>query len=61
MFSLGLAATITGLGLAVVYARRFTTRLSFSGRIAAILPAASALAIVGVGCVLTAKAVAGVA
>ena len=55
-FSLGLAATISGLGLAVVYARRLTSRLAFSGRVAAILPPASALVIVAVGCVLTAKA-----
>ncbi|HEX8074926.1 MAG TPA: sulfite exporter TauE/SafE family protein [Thermoleophilaceae bacterium] len=56
-FSLGLAGTLTALGLAVVYARRLTARLTFSSRIVAALPAASAFAIVAVGCLLTAKAV----
>ncbi len=57
VFSLGLAGTLTGLGLAVVHARRF---LPPAGRLAAVLPAASALLIVAVGCVLTARAVPGV-
>ena len=56
-FSVGLAATLTGLGLLVVYARRVLPRLRMDGRLAAMLPAASALAIVIVGCVLTAQAV----
>ena len=56
-FSLGLAATLTGLGLAVVYAKRIVSRLSFSGRLTAALPAVSAVVIVGVGFVLTAQAV----
>jgi ABC-type nickel/cobalt efflux system permease component RcnA len=55
-FSLGLAATLTALGLAVVYARRLVPRLRLP-RLAAALPAASALLIVGVGCVLTLNAV----
>jgi nickel/cobalt transporter (NicO) family protein len=55
-FSLGLAATLTALGLAVVYARRLVPRLKLP-RLAAALPAASALLIVGVGCVLTLNAV----
>jgi ABC-type nickel/cobalt efflux system permease component RcnA len=60
-FSLGLATTITALGLTVVYARTLLARLDFaSGRAAAALPAVSALVIVVVGCVLTAKAVPGV-
>jgi nickel/cobalt transporter (NicO) family protein len=59
-FSLGLAATITGIGLVVVYARTLLARLNFSGRAAGALPALSALAIVVVGCVLTAQAVPGV-
>jgi nickel/cobalt transporter (NicO) family protein len=57
MFSLGLAGTLTGLGLAVVYARRLTTRLNVPGRLVTALPAMSALVIVGAGCVLTAHAV----
>ena len=60
-FSLGLAATITGLGLTVVYARTLLARVNFGGgRAASALPAVSALVIVVVGCVLTAKAVPGV-
>ena len=55
-FSLGLAGTLTALGLAVVYARRLVPRLKVP-RLAAALPAASALLIVGVGCVLTVNAV----
>jgi nickel/cobalt transporter (NicO) family protein len=57
MFSLGLAGTLTGLGLAVVYARKLTARLNMSGRLVAALPAVSALVIVGAGCLLTAHAV----
>jgi nickel/cobalt transporter (NicO) family protein len=55
-FSLGLAGTLTALGLAVVYARRLVPRLKLP-RLAAALPAASALLIVGVGCILTVNAV----
>jgi len=55
-FSLGLAATLTGLGLAVVYARRVTSRLRVPARVTTALPALSALVIVAVGCLLTAKA-----
>jgi ABC-type nickel/cobalt efflux system permease component RcnA len=57
MFSLGLAGTLTGLGLAVVYARRLTARIDMSGRLVTALPAVSALVIVGAGCLLTARAV----
>ena len=59
-FSLGLAATLTGLGLIVVSARRWIPPRLAAGRLAAVLPATSALVIVGVGCVLTARAVPGV-
>jgi ABC-type nickel/cobalt efflux system permease component RcnA len=59
-FSLGLAATISGIGVAVVHARTLLQRFDFGGRAATALPALSALAIVVVGCVLTAKAVPGV-
>jgi nickel/cobalt transporter (NicO) family protein len=51
-FSLGLAATLTVLGIAVVHA----TRLPVPGRLAAALPTASALVIVGVGAMLTFQA-----
>ncbi len=59
-FSLGLAGTMTGIGLAVVYAQRTLSRLRVPGRLTAVLPAISALVIVVVGCVLTARAVPGV-
>jgi ABC-type nickel/cobalt efflux system permease component RcnA len=55
-FSLGLAATLTGLGLAVVRAGRVLGRLALPARIVGALPAVSALLIVGVGIVLTAEA-----
>ena len=51
-FSLGLAATLTGLGIAVVHA----TRLPMPGRLASVLPTASAFVIVGVGVMLTFQA-----
>ncbi|MGZ8635159.1 MAG: nickel/cobalt transporter [Solirubrobacteraceae bacterium] len=58
-FSAGLAATLTGLGLLVVAAGRVSTRLSGArtGRVHAVLPALSAIAIVAVGLALTAQAV----
>jgi nickel/cobalt transporter (NicO) family protein len=59
-FSVGLAATLTALGLLVVHARRLLPRGRMTGRLATVLPAASALAIVVVGFVLTARAVPGV-
>ncbi len=59
-FSLGLAATITGIGLVAVLARRAFSRVSFEGRLVRILPAVSALVILCVGVVLTAKAIRGV-
>jgi len=58
-FSLGLAATLTALGLAVVYARGITAKWRPQGataRLAALAPALSALIIVVVGVVLTARA-----
>jgi nickel/cobalt transporter (NicO) family protein len=51
-FSLGLAATLTGLGILVVRA----ARVPLPPRAAAIVPALSALLIVIVGVVMTAKA-----
>jgi ABC-type nickel/cobalt efflux system permease component RcnA len=56
-FSLGLACTITGIGLVAVLAKRLFARVSLEGRIVRALPAASALAILVVGVVLTARAV----
>jgi nickel/cobalt transporter (NicO) family protein len=59
-FSLGLATTISGIGVAVVYARTLLQRFERAQSAATVLPAVSALVIVVVGCVLTAKAVPGV-
>jgi nickel/cobalt exporter len=56
-FSLGLATTISGIGLVVVYARSLLARLDFTSRAATALPSLSAVVIVVVGCVLTAQAV----
>jgi ABC-type nickel/cobalt efflux system permease component RcnA len=57
-FSLGLACTLTAIGLLVVYARdRLAQRVNVSGRLATALPAVSALIIIGAGIVLTAQAV----
>jgi nickel/cobalt exporter len=61
VFSVGLACTLTGLGLAVVYAKRLmagaSERLSLRGRVASFVPALSTLVILGLGIVMTAKAV----
>ena len=59
-FSVGLAGTLTALGLLVVYARQALPKVRLDGRLGAALPAASALAIVIVGLVLTVRAVPGV-
>jgi nickel/cobalt exporter len=56
-FSLGLAGTLTALGLAVVYAGRATSRLHVPAWVGTALPALSALVIVVAGLALTAKAV----
>ena len=55
-FSFGLAATITGIGLVAVLARRALGRVSFEGRLVRALPALSALVILGVGVALTVRA-----
>jgi nickel/cobalt exporter len=59
-FSLGLAGTLTALGLAVVHARRFVPPHIAASRAAALMPAASALLVMAVGFVLAARAVPGV-
>jgi ABC-type nickel/cobalt efflux system permease component RcnA len=56
-FSAGLAATLTGLGIAVVHAGRLLGRAHVPARMAALVPALSAALIVVVGLVLTAQAV----
>ena len=59
-FSLGLAATITAIGLVAVLARRLFSRVSLDGRVVRSLPAFSALVIIVVGLAITAKALPGV-
>ena len=60
-FSVGLAGTLTALGLLVVHARGLTSRLGIPGRLVQALPALSALVIIAAGCLLTARALPGVA
>jgi nickel/cobalt transporter (NicO) family protein len=55
-FSLGLAATLTVLGIAVVHASRAATRLPVPGSVVSALPTVSAFFIVGVGVMLTFQA-----
>jgi ABC-type nickel/cobalt efflux system permease component RcnA len=59
-FSLGLAATITAIGLVAVLARRTFGRLSLDGPLVRALPAVSAATILAVGLVITARALPGV-
>ena len=55
-FSVGLAATITGIGLVAVLAKRAFSRLTLDGPVIRLLPAASALAILAVGIGITLNA-----
>lgn len=59
-FSLGLAATITAIGLVAVLARRLFSHVSLDGPVIRALPALSAGVIVVVGLAITAKALPGV-
>jgi nickel/cobalt exporter len=59
-FSVGLAATITGIGLVAVLARRAFSRLSLDGTFVRVLPAVSAALILAVGVAITARALPGV-
>ena len=59
-FSAGLAGLLSVLGLLVLYARRFVDRLPVNGRLVSAAPIVSAVVIVGIGLVLTARAVPGV-
>jgi ABC-type nickel/cobalt efflux system permease component RcnA len=56
-FSVGLAATITGIGVVAVLARSAFARLSFEGRAIRLLPAASAAAILAAGIGMTIHAI----
>ena len=55
-FSVGLAATVTAVGLVAVLARRAFSRLSLNGRLVRTLPAVSALVILAVGIGITVNA-----
>ena len=59
-FSLGLACTVTGIGLVAVLARKAFGRVSLEGRIVRALPALSALVILCVGVAITVRALPGV-
>jgi nickel/cobalt exporter len=59
-FSVGLAATITAIGLVAVLARHTFGRLSLDGPLVRTLPSVSAMLILTVGLVITAKALPGV-
>jgi nickel/cobalt transporter (NicO) family protein len=59
-FSLGLALSITGLGLTAVVAKRAFARRSFDGLLIRALPAVSALVIVVAGVAMTVRALPGV-
>jgi ABC-type nickel/cobalt efflux system permease component RcnA len=59
-FSLGLAATITAIGLVAVVARQTFGHLSLDGPLVRSLPAVSAALILTVGLVITARALPGV-
>ena len=60
-FSVGLAAAMTAIGLLAVAAKRTYGRLSFEGRVVRLLPAVSALVIIGLGLTMTARALPGIA
>ena len=59
-FSLGLAATVTGIGLVAVLARRVFARAGLDGPLVRALPAVSAAVIVVAGLAITAKALPGI-
>jgi nickel/cobalt exporter len=55
-FSVGLAATITAIGLLALTAKRAFSRLSFQGPVVRLLPAVSAVVIIALGVVMTLRA-----
>jgi ABC-type nickel/cobalt efflux system permease component RcnA len=57
-FSIGLASTLTGIGLLFVYAKRLLKRQVFSGRLVRLLPVASALVIACAGAAICYEAIA---
>jgi nickel/cobalt exporter len=56
-FSVGLALSITGVGLVAVLAKRAFNRVGLDGRLIGLLPAVSALVILVAGIAMTARAV----
>ncbi len=58
-FSIGLAATITGIGLVAISARSLFGRATFQGPLVRALPAISALVILAFGIAMTVRAVPG--
>lgn len=55
-FSVGLAGAVTSIGLIAVTARRAFSRMSFDGPVIRALPAVSAIAVLGLGLVMTLRA-----
>jgi nickel/cobalt transporter (NicO) family protein len=56
-FSIGLAAAMTGIGLVAVTAKRAFDRVDFNGGLIRLLPAISALVVLGLGLAMTVRAV----
>ncbi|MBI1807902.1 MAG: sulfite exporter TauE/SafE family protein [Ignavibacteria bacterium] len=56
-FSIGLAGVLTGIGLLMVYARKFFERFSISGPLARWLPVMSAFIVTIAGAIITVQAV----
>lgn len=55
-FSVGLAAAMTAIGLLAVTAKRAFSRVNFEGGVVRLLPAVSALVVIGLGIAMTARA-----
>ena len=55
-FSVGLASVITGIGLLAISSKHVFNRMSFNGPVVRALPAVSAVIILGVGLVMTVRA-----
>jgi ABC-type nickel/cobalt efflux system permease component RcnA len=55
-FSVGLAAAMTGIGLLAVTAKRAFNRVDFNGSLIRLLPAVSALVVLGLGLAMTVRA-----
>jgi nickel/cobalt transporter (NicO) family protein len=56
-FSLGLAAAMTGIGILAVSAKRIFNRVDFEGGLIRLLPAVSAVVVLGLGIAMTVRAV----